>query len=112
MRIKFDYKGATPEDIETVLKHFYETYQDSLGTDGEPIEIGKINIYISINNHTDNKNLFIQDKDGDTISWTVKNRVMQKTNKKAIVTFVDTENDEDKLIIYRDKERQNKKWRY
>ena len=35
--------------------------------------------------------MLIQDKDGYAISWTVKNRVMQNTNKKAIVTFADTE---------------------
>ena len=111
MRICFDYKGATPEDIKTVLELFYENYKDVLGTDGEPVEIGKINVYIALNNKTDNDTLGIVDEDGDTIFWTVKNRIMQKTNKVPIANFSDPENPDDTLIVYKGKERPNKTWR-
>lgn len=110
MKIAFDYKGATPEDLKTILELFYEQFKESLGTDGEPLEIGKINVYISLNNRTDNA-ILSYTNEGTPISWLVKNRELQKTNKKIVAKLTDTENAEDKLVVYQDIERENKRWR-
>lgn len=112
MRISFDYKGATPKDIEKVVELFYEKYKDELGTDDEPIEIGKINVYISLNNKTDNANLSTVNENGEITSWTVKNRVMKSTNKNLIAKFTDTQNPDDIVTVYEGKEQRNKRWGY
>lgn len=112
MRISFDYKGVTPKDIENVIKLFYEEYKNELGTDGEVVEIGKVNVYIALNNKTDNSTLLTTDKDGDITSWTVKNRIMKNTNKELFTKFTDTENPDDITAVYIGKERKNKTWGY
>lgn len=110
MKIKFDYKEVSTEDIKTVIDLFYEKCKDSLGKDNEKIEMGKINVYISLNNKTDNEILYLQDEEKNSLYWLVKNRIMKKTNKKTIAKFIDTEDPEHSIVIYEDKEKTNKNW--
>jgi hypothetical protein len=110
MKISFDYKNVDPEDIQIILEEFYKKYKNSKGTDGELVEIGKINIYISLKNQTDGAFLNILGDDGNPISWVIKNREIKNTNKKLLAMFNDSEKVDEKIFLYQDKERQNNRW--
>ena len=109
MRICFDYKGASPEDIQAVLECFFEKYGKIKGSDGEPIEIGKINIYIAMNNQTDNTSVGIM-RGGEELSWVVKNRKLKTTSKTLIGELQSQEDEDDSLFLY--EATGGKNWRY
>lgn len=111
MKIKFDYNNVSPEDVKAVLEEFYKSKEKALGTDNEPVEMGKINLYISYHNKTDNESLITVDDDGDIVSWLVKNRVMKRSKKEILLNIEDDENNR-KVIIYKDKDKPNKNWSY
>lgn len=109
MKIHFDYKDVSPDDIQEVVQFFYEKYKNDLGTDGKQVEMGKVNVYISIQNQTDSTPLDVV-SNGKIISWIVKKQPLQKTNKELIGKLEDSESQENQLFVYKSIENSNKRW--
>ena len=74
MKVSFEFDGATPEQVSSVLELFYKTYgEENISSDGEEIIIGKINLYVSLKCKDSGKLIGYYHKDnGKEISWHIK----------------------------------------
>lgn len=75
MKISFEFDGATPTQVASVLEKFYSEFENKPirenGTEVDSTVIGKINIYISTKCKESGKLLtFVTD--GKEVNWHVK----------------------------------------
>lgn len=86
MRLHFDYNEPSPETIAEVLKIFLETFKGKTLNEGGHVEIGSINIYVTLKSSEDHKSLCIYNENQEEMMWTIKKSKMKKTNKKELLS--------------------------
>ena len=74
MKLSFEFDGATPEQVSSVLDIFYNVYGNGrISKDGEEVVIGKINLYVSLKCKDSGDLIGYYDKEsGKEIVWHVK----------------------------------------
>lgn len=93
MKIKFNYDVENPEDVAEVLGVFYDFWKNKTGTDGYLVKFGKINLYITLKNETNNIPLQYLDKNNKEIFWEVTQSECENTKKNLLYKNND-------LVIY------------
>ena len=85
MKIAFEFDGATPKQIATVLEKLYSDFESRPmkedGVEVDQIMIGKINIYVSLKGKESGQ-LCAFVKDGKEIDWHVKKPAKDPTKPR------------------------------
>lgn len=89
MRLKFDYNEVSPETIKIVLEKLYKQLNIAEENRDFGIDIGSINLYISLRNSIDNSMIKPVNENNEDIIWTIKPYKMKNTNDREFYSTND-----------------------
>lgn len=85
MKIAFDFDGATPAQVASVLEKFYSDFEDRPvkedGIEVDKIMVGKINLYVSTK-CKDSGGLLTFNSNGKNLEWHVKKPAKDPTKPR------------------------------